>query len=136
MNIAKNACIVLALTIGLGLGTAHAEESWFDSIKGALGLGDDAADDAGKAAGEATDAAGDVTEEAVEGATSAAESAVEGAADMAKEAGRGAVDMGKEMTKDATGMGDAAGGISKRWSKARPAWRRKVPTPQWTWART
>ena len=27
-----------ALTAGLGLGTAHAEESWLDTIKGALGF--------------------------------------------------------------------------------------------------
>ena len=34
MTITQKACVALALTIGLGLGTAHAEESWLDTIKG------------------------------------------------------------------------------------------------------
>ena len=106
MTMGKLTCAAVAIVVGLGIGTAHAE-SWLDSIKGALGWSDDAADsatgsaeDAAKSAGNAAESAAGAVEGATERAASMPESAVEGAASMAKDAAGGAVGMGKEMTKE------------------------------------
>ncbi len=69
MSFARNVCIAFALTFGLGLGTAHAEGGWLDSIKSALGLADDATEKAADSAEGAASTAGQATENAVESAT-------------------------------------------------------------------